>query len=195
MDEFFKKKLAGMPVWAWGLIVVAGVGVGLYFIRKQKSTASTTGTTSAGTVGPSEAALNAASQPSGDFVPPTSGSPVYVVTGGAPPTTAPPTSTTQPTQNLTIRASQAGGGQFQQWDKTHTGIPFWQAPDSNIVAYIPFGGTVPSSGTTTGPVQFGSGIYYQVTYKGIQGYISSNDVAGTGGGQDRVYQPGILGAY
>lgn len=36
-NQFLKKKVAGLPVWAWGLILAAGVGVGIYILRRQQS--------------------------------------------------------------------------------------------------------------------------------------------------------------
>ena len=43
-DNFLTKKIADLPVWAWGLIVLAGGGLGFYFISKRKSAAIPTGT-------------------------------------------------------------------------------------------------------------------------------------------------------
>lgn len=52
-DNLFTKKLAGLPVWAWGLVGIAGVGVG-YFVIHKSSSGIPTGTqasdTSAGAV-------------------------------------------------------------------------------------------------------------------------------------------------
>ncbi len=51
--NFLMHKAGGLPIWAWGLIGIAGVGIGYYFITRNSS-AIPTGTqasnTSAGTV-------------------------------------------------------------------------------------------------------------------------------------------------
>lgn len=41
-SSFLTKKLAGLPVWAWALIGLAGVGLGYYLVKKYS--ASSTGT-------------------------------------------------------------------------------------------------------------------------------------------------------
>lgn len=41
MKEFLSKKFGGLPVWAWALIGVAGVGAGYLLIRWQQSKSST----------------------------------------------------------------------------------------------------------------------------------------------------------
>src|SRR5215472_16845796 len=33
--EFLKKEIGGLPVWVWGLVIIAGIGVGYLFITMQ----------------------------------------------------------------------------------------------------------------------------------------------------------------
>lgn len=42
MKEFLTKKVGGLPVWAWALIGVAGVGAGYLLIRYQQKKSNTT---------------------------------------------------------------------------------------------------------------------------------------------------------
>lgn len=67
-DNFITKKLAGLPVWAWGLVGIAGVGIG-YFIIHGKSSGIPTGTqssdTSSGTVQADNTGLPPSNMPVG----------------------------------------------------------------------------------------------------------------------------------
>lgn len=41
MKELLTKKYAGLPGWAWLIVGAAGIGLGVFFIRKQSSTTGT----------------------------------------------------------------------------------------------------------------------------------------------------------
>jgi hypothetical protein len=43
-------KIAGLPAWAWGLVLLGGVGVGLYLRKRAKGSATTMGVPSSGSV-------------------------------------------------------------------------------------------------------------------------------------------------
>jgi len=43
-EEVLTKKIANLPVWAWGLVGIAGIGVGYLIIRKTSTPAIPTGT-------------------------------------------------------------------------------------------------------------------------------------------------------
>lgn len=67
MDKFHElltKKLAGLPIWAWGLIGIAGVGAGYLVIRYQKKQQAATAATSSTATDPGSSVQNALSQPS-----------------------------------------------------------------------------------------------------------------------------------
>lgn len=209
--EFLQKKYGGLPVWAWGLIVIGGVVVGLYFLKNKGIGSVLTGnagTTSSGTSSTSEAAGTVDSQ----TVPVTSASPVYVLSTSNPGTTTSTdgqTSTTTTntgdgntsgttTSNIKIRPSQAlTGGIFQQYDQGHSGIPLRNSPGGSQYTPIPFGASVTLTGNAQSGPQTGgnSTIYYPVTYNGQSGYVSALDLTGLGGGENRTYAAGILGAY
>lgn len=193
---FLTKETAGLPNWAWGLVIVAGGGIGYYFVRKNQASSSST------------AAANAQSQPSatGQSTSGAAGSygssidyssslpisasnpssPVYVLSGTQG-TTPPSTPVTPTTQTITIRAP-ATSGPTAQYDASHSGIPVhagpsWQTPTTGTLAWGSNAQVVPTpvNGGSNFPNgwQGGSTVWYQLT---AGGFISSFDIAGIGGG-------------
>lgn len=67
-DNFLTKKIADLPVWAWGLVGIAGVGVGYLVITRGKS-AIPTGTqasdTTSGNVLPDQTGITPSNAPVG----------------------------------------------------------------------------------------------------------------------------------
>lgn len=66
MDKFHElltKKIGGLPVWAWGLIGIAGVGAGYLVIRYQQKQQAATAATSSTATDPGSSVVNATTQP------------------------------------------------------------------------------------------------------------------------------------
>lgn len=168
IKAFFKKDIAGLPVWSWVLIGVGGVGLGLYFYRKNKASTSTTDTTTA--TGDSTSPNDQLSSGYGDYQPAGSNA------GNAQPTGA--------TINIGIPATPSN------WATTlilanhpvnlyaSAGSP-GGLPDQ-VIDTIPSGTNV----VATGPevvgawnVPNGSELWYPVVYNSKPGYISAADVS------------------
>ncbi len=200
VGEFFSHKIADLPTWAWLGVIVVGGGVGYYFVtQQQKSSQAATSTTSTPGSSASTNSQNAnpasaysvGNQPvSADYS--TNGqptSPVYVISNPSTPMPTAPTTPT-PTTMLTIRnRNQTTSGQFAQYDASHSGIPMRSGPgESNaVVAQVPFGAQVsevggPISGTANYQGSGSSTLWYQVSYNGQNGYVSIEDIIGSGGG-------------
>lgn len=194
MEVFLKKTTAGLPNWAWLLVVVGGAGVGFLFVRSQQAnTANTTTTNTAA----SAASTNVGSTPqpdSGQQTPPNydigSGSngqsPVYVVSSPiVPAASSIQQSTPQPSVNIRL---QSLSGCSAAYDKSHSGVPLHSVPagGNTIIGTIPFGASsIPLTGTeVTGSNQGGpcsqTNFWYPVSYNGLQGFVSSQDVSGLG---------------
>lgn len=174
-------KIAGLPLWSWGLIVIAGVGIGWFILRKQQQA------TSAAAQPPAAQALND-QIPSSVQVPNTTGDQVFLVPPTAP-TTAPTTGTTDGSaqQTLTIRQP----GKAPGYDQNNAGPPIWSSPGQNAIGEIPWGSTVtvtgiPVSGPSNTGQPGGSNIYYPVTFQGNSGFVSRFDLVGVGSGGPRA---------
>ena len=183
VGNFMSQKLAGLPVWSWGLIVLAGVGVGFFFLnRKQAATATPANS-------PAQQALQDTT-PTSEQVPNTTGDQVFIV----PSPTSPPGGIIPPptggngtaSQTYTIRQP----GKAQGYDQNHAGPPIWSGPGTNAIGEIPWGSVVTSTGIPVdGPSNSGqpggSTVYYPVTFNGVSGFISRFDVVGVGAGGPR----------
>lgn len=183
VGNFMSQKLAGLPVWSWGLIVLAGVGVGFFFLnRKQAATASPASS-------PAQQAVQDVT-PTSEQVPNTTGDQVFIV----PSPTSPPGGITVPptggdgtaAQTYTIRQP----GKAPAYDNNNAGPPIWSAPGANTIGQIPWGSVVTSTGIPqTGPSNTGqpggSDVYYPVTFNGVSGFVSRFDVVGVGAGGPR----------
>jgi hypothetical protein len=65
-ENFLTKKIADLPVWAWGLIGIAGIGVGYFIIKKPAiPTGTQASDTSAGNVLPDQTGLAPSNAPVG----------------------------------------------------------------------------------------------------------------------------------
>lgn len=188
--SFFTKETAGLPNWAWGAVVLVGVGVGVVFMKLNKPSTSTpaTGTTSTGQTGPSEAAANVDSQ-SGQV-------PIYIVTNpgsdqSSTPTTTtptPPPTTTPAPPTYVVRAS----GKAPGYDSKNTGVPLRSSPGGSTVTTVPFGATITSPGQPVyGPenLKNGSTLWYPAVYNGQAGYISAWDLMLSGSDNSRANYP------
>lgn len=175
LPAFLEKETAGLPNWAWILVVGAGVGAAYVlpkFFGKPGNTAQT-GTDSGSTNG------------IGLAVDPTTGLPYAVeglVPGGGTAGTGIPGGTTnQPTlqQELGL-IRQRGNGSTQNYDKAHTGVPIRSTatgtPQSEI-GYAPWGTTIKITGPAVqGSTNMGTNLWYPVTLSnGVTGYISAFD--------------------
>lgn len=197
VTELLTKETAGLPNWAWGLVVVGGAGVGYWFVRKNSSSTTAAGSTTTSATGAtdtSQAGANAVSQPSdnGGSIDYSSqlgaganpGSPVYILG------TSPGSSGSSPnppvTQSITIRQRQTSGPNAGYDKNNPGGVPIHQGTSgsSPTVGLQPFGSTVATTGpsvvgsTNSGSGSGGSDYWYPIA----NGYISSWDVVGIGGG-------------
>lgn len=204
LSTFMQKETAGLPNWAWILVIIGGAGVGYYFVRKNSAATSTAGANAASQPSATGQSTSGAEGSYGSAIDYSSSlpvsatnasSPVYVL-GTSPstnPTPPPPQPTPQPPppqptpqQKITIR-QPVTSGQTAQYDATHSGVPIhsspsWQAPTVGTAAWG-------SQVTVTGPsVQGGSNFPNgwqggSTTWYPVQGgFVSSYDVAGIGGG-------------
>ncbi len=68
-ENFLTKKIADLPVWTWGLIGIAGIGVGYFIIKKTSTSAIPTGTqasdTASGNVLPDQTGITPSNAPVG----------------------------------------------------------------------------------------------------------------------------------
>lgn len=177
--NFFTKNLGGLPVWAWGAILLAGVGIGIYILKKQQGNSASS---SGATIGPGTAANSLANIPTSEEVPNTTGDQVFVV---QPPTPVTPTTTTTPTSSpntMTIRAQNPASS----WDKNNSGVPGDSSPGGSVSTLIPYGATVDLISTTSGPSDNGNTAWNLISYNGNQAYVNGSDFAGAGGGAGRV---------
>lgn len=184
--NFFSRKLAGLPIWAWGLVGLAGVGLGYYFVKKQQGTAGAKAAASSPTA---QTLATTDTTPSSEQVPNTTGAQVYIV---APPTpvsssgsgsgseTPPPT----PSSTVQIRAQQTRGTQAV-FDQTHSGVFLFSGPGSGSSSTVPFGATVEVTGNAQPGASNGTDgatLYYPISYNGQSGWVSSLDLIGIGSG-------------
>jgi hypothetical protein len=174
-ENFLTKQTAGLPNWAWGVVILLGVGIG-YFVIKSKNAPTTSPSTTSNVVGQEQAADQAPINATAGYFPTTSvnGQTVPVVPsdyqgiynpngdliGYQPQTqsTSNQTGTTSPTLSATIRHSEAGTqSQYASYDAQNSGIPLRSnagtfsssgAPLNNIVATIPFGSMIQLAGSS-----------------------------------------------
>src|SRR5215831_10467948 len=82
MENFIHKKIAGLPAGVWLLIIVAGVGVGIY-VRKKAESPQPTDTTGTDTTGQDTGSTSADTVPYDQL--PSEDYGYYPMTGGGPP--------------------------------------------------------------------------------------------------------------
>lgn len=187
VGNFLQQSTAGLPNWAWLLVVAVGVA-GAIIVPKffNKGTSSTAPTTSG---------MDNTNMGLGLAVDPTTGLP-YAVEGLQPSgafagggqtatTTTSPTSTAQTTKSATIRTqfstldnSQQSGDEYNN-DLKRNGVLVATAPGSFDVAKktIPFGSTIQITGPLVGVPNTGDH-FYPTT----EGYVNVKDVIlGSGG--------------
>lgn len=174
------KKLAGLPIWAWGLIALAGVGVGIYFLKRGSSASNTPASSS-----PAADTLN--TTPTSEQVPNTTGDQVYIV---APPTPVPPTTTGTsdtgtPTSTAQIRGKQTSGP-LATYDNApdRKGVPLRSSAGGSVSSEIPWGTSVNITGAAVsgGATGGGSSVYMPVSWNGQSGFVSALDLIGIGAG-------------
>lgn len=168
IQELLQKKYGGLPVWAWGLVVIGGVLVGVYFYRRSKSTTTATSqtatTTNQSPLAPLQSAVG--QEGYGNYTP-TGGNAnqpgTTVINVGAP---------TNPSNWLTTLYLTNSGP-----------VPMYDQPGSagsttlgTQIATIPGGSQVQA----TGPEQVGSWLsnntselWYPVVYQGQSGYVNA----------------------
>ena len=167
--EFLTKDIGGIPVWAWGLIGVAGVGIGYLFVHNAGGFSGLLGGGAASTSSPASALSQQGPTPNpqpGPQGPPGPSGPSGP--GG---------------QIGTIRAKDTTPGTPNySWDQSHSGVPIRNSAGGSgaILGYAGFGTTITilGNGPVTGqPAGSGrSDTWWQVP----GGYISTDDVASTG---------------
>jgi hypothetical protein len=172
MGGFLNAQTAGLPNWAWILVVVAGIAAAIYLPKM---------------FGKSGTSTDQAGQGLGLAIDPTTGLP-YAVSGlvpaggttggGATQSVAAlgPTQPESPPPTLGIIRPSAGAG----WDAAHSGIPLTAAPGVGAGQQenaIPFGAQVQVLGAQVGPTSpQNTNIYYQIKYNDKSGYVSSFDL-------------------
>lgn len=177
VGNFLKQSTAGLPNWAWILVVGAGIAAA-YFVPKFLGTQ--TGQANSATSGTGL----------GLAVDPTTGLPYAVeglVPGGANAgggnttttgTTATTTTTFQARQKVTDQNNPA-----YQFDQNNPGVPIRSAPNimGTILGYLPFGATITTTGSAiTGGSNFGiSGQGTTLWYPVQGGYVSAYDLIAT----------------
>lgn len=201
--EFLTKSTAGLPNWAWGLVVVAGLGIGYFVMRGSQSSAPATSPQSdaagqAVATAPVDAnALTASGVGNGNepqivVLPLSSTAPGGSTssdgsTGTTPAPTPAPAPPGQPrgrnvsTTVLTIRSK--GGSSIasvQQYDATNPpGVPVRATPGGVQVRFQGYGSTVNATGQSiTGPNNVKEGTGSTAWWPVQGGYISAFDVVG-----------------
>lgn len=223
--NFLKKDLGGLPVWAWGLIVVGGVGIGLFFLKGNNPITNLlgTGTSSGGQSGSSEAG-DVVGQSGNGTVPTTFNNPdtgfaqtnvngqsVPILPQGYQPITNSGGQVLAfgpvvPTANNGVGTTSSTGGTTTKSAVTVKSGSLETTPhDTNggkNLLTVPSGATVQYvSGPVPDPTKGSSKTYYVVQYNGQKGYLGSDTLSGnnpfqsSGGGSDRIYQGGYFGAY
>lgn len=177
IGNFLSQSSAGLPNWAWLLVVGGGILAAIY-IPKLLPGAKTTTTDTSGT------GLGLA-------IDPITGLPYAVeglVPSGAGTTTQPTTSTTTtgttPTQPSLI-TRRPGNSNVSEWDQTIKDIPIRDTPGGKVVGGLGYGvQVIPTGPPVTGPNNLspgnpaGSTIWYPVQ----GGYISAFDIVMPGSG-------------
>lgn len=185
--DFLQDETAGLPNWAWGLVVVAGLGIAVIvpkFFGKSGSTNDT-------------ATDNGSSNASGIglAVDPTTGLP-YAVEGLVPSGataggTSPATTTTAAAQKLEAMTRKASNTEYttSHGGNPNLGVPVFGTPDENgtligreaLSSPIEIlGAAVKGSSNIKGAgAKYGSTTWYPVSVNGQRGYISAYDLDGT----------------
>jgi hypothetical protein len=176
--NFLSQSTAGLPNWAWLLVIAGGIAAA-YFIPKFFPGTSSGGTTSGGG--------NASGL--GLAVDPTTGLP-YAVEGlvpsggtvassGVPPLPTMPPTTTTPTTTPTSALTSAYTRNQQPGVTGQNSIPIWGTPNTDWNQDI--GGIPINTQIQLGnPVQGNNGqTFYPISYNGTTGYVVAGDVVGT----------------
>lgn len=189
--ELLSKDTAGLPNWAWVLVVGAGITAAV-IIPKLLNGKNSTGTT--GTTATTGTDTGTAASGIGLATDPTTGLPYavegLVPSGGTSGTTA--SGNQQTTQQLLetgLIRTKNNNAAVAGYDKTNTGIPIRSGTQENspIIGYEPYGSQVTLTGNAvTGGSNLpgkqaanGSTLWYQTMYNGVSGYISAYDLNGT----------------
>jgi hypothetical protein len=150
--KFLTSDTNGIPNWAWGLIIIGGLGVGVYV--KNKFSSST------------PAAPGSTYTPTGP-----------IDTGGSnPPTpTGPPTPAPGPA-TYPRQAQVRAQGAVPTFDYNNSGAPVHLLPD-NTTPYVyeaPWNSSITLNSQVSGGLNGGTTVWYSVA----GGYISSFDIVG-----------------
>jgi hypothetical protein len=172
IGDFLNQSTAGLPNWAWILVVAGGILAAIYIPKLLP--------------GSNTATNNSTGTGLGLAVDPTTGLP-YAVEGlvpsggttGATTTLSPTTTTSTPTITNSFKTRLFGTGGVEAYDQQFKSIPIRDKPGGNVVSGIGYGVTVtPTGGPVTGPNNIsegnpnGSTIWYPVP----GGYISAFDL-------------------
>lgn len=178
IKAFFKKDIAGLPTWAWGLAALGGIGLGLYFYRKAQVSKAVP------PVAPDNTSMDAGM---GDFVP------AGPNAGNQQPTGA--------TINIGVPSTPSNWLTLLILTSAHPVSLYASAgqpgglPDA-IVATIPPGTTLQATGPEVvgaWNVPNGSELWYPAVYQGTPGFVSAADVsnASTSIGNQPVTPPPV----
>jgi len=191
LKGFFGRDTAGLPNWAWVIVVVGGIAAAYLvprFLGKGGSVTDTTPTSgSAGTSG------------IGLAIDPTTGLP-YAVEGlvpsgaGTPPPLVGGTTTTSYTG--VIRPIQKTGKAAQYDAKNPDGVPIHATPGGNEVGKAAYGSQIKITGQpVNGPNNFGTGdtagstLWFPILFNGQAAYVSAYDIASTQAGGATLLSP------
>lgn len=176
---FLSQSTAGLPNWAWLLVVGGGILAAIYVPKLLPGAKTGTPTTDISGTG------------LGLAVDPTTGLPYAVeglVPSGAGTTTQPTTSTSVPTTStstpprLTFTTRRQGSS---AWDQQYKDIPIRDVPGGNVVSGVGYGVQIsPTGAPVTGPDNLGSTVWYPVP----GGFISAYDLTTPGSGTTQ-FQP------
>ncbi len=203
--EFLKKTTAGLPNWAWGLVVVAGLGIGYFVMRSQSGGGSATTATSAQTDAAGQAvqtapvdanALTASGAGNGGpqivVLPLASTAPQGSTSSDGSQGTPTPTPTPTPSPGqtrvrnvqhtlLTIRSKGTSSiASVVAYDKTNPpGVPIRSTPGGVQVGFAGYGSTVTAKGPAiSGPNNVKEGSGSNSWWPVENGFISGFDVVG-----------------
>lgn len=186
MASFMSKETAGLPNWAWGAIIVVGIGA-TFVVPKLFGRA--TGNVANGNTGVTSTDSGTANAGLGLAVDPTSGLPYAVeglVPSGGLSGTSQGTSTTTQNQLMNeigkIRARNTSGPTAAYDKKYAQGVPIHSGTSSAspITGYEPYGTQVMLEGNSVpGASNLGNSQWYPVLLSGGQtGYVSGYDFNG-----------------
>lgn len=166
VTNFLKQSTAGLPNWAWILVVGAGIAAA-YFVPKFLGGKQTSqpGVTS-GVVPTVDPATGLPYTPGGPFA------------GGGNTTTGTTTTTTGTTGTNIFQTRPKAINQSDPtyaFDQSNPGVPIRSAPNGagTLLGYLPFGASINVLGAAvTGGPNFGNSLWYPVQ----GGYISAYDL-------------------